>query len=128
MTVATTTEPLLLELDERTWEQFLDRSESWLGNVLTTQAKFRALAEATVTKIREPHIKQYLREIADKAREHEDKAQELYRLIDRSPAVMRRVLGSMMWKGSEWAADVIGWMGGAAAPAGDLRQLLLANL
>ena len=33
-----------------------------------------------------------------------------------------------MAKGGELAADLVGWMGGAASPWGDLRQLLLANL
>jgi hypothetical protein len=127
MTVATMTEPLLLELDDKTWGQFLDRSATWLGNVQTTQAKFRALAEATADKVGEPHVKQYLHEIADKAREHERSVEELYPLIGRGPAPGRSVLGSVLSKGSELAADLIGWMGGAASPWGDLRQLLLAN-
>ncbi len=60
MAVVTASEPILLDLDEKTWGEQLDRAESWLGDVLLAQEKFRKFAEDTADKIKEPHIKQYL--------------------------------------------------------------------
>ncbi len=57
MAVATASEPILLDLDDKTWEGQLDRAESWLGDVLLAQEKFRQFAEDTADKIQEPHIK-----------------------------------------------------------------------
>jgi hypothetical protein len=48
------TEPILLELDEQTWKEWLDRTETWFGNVPMIQVTFRQLAEDTLDKVHEP--------------------------------------------------------------------------
>ncbi len=129
MSTYSPTEPLVLELDDKTWGEFLDRFEAWLGNLLMTQAAFRHLAEDTVGKIHEPHIKKYLSDIAETAKEHERKVEELYRLIGREPpSTARKVGGAVVGKLREGAADVQDALGGAVGGWKDLRQLLLANL
>ncbi len=128
MATATLSEPLLLELDGQTWKNYLDNTASWLGNLLMTQSAFRKMAEDTVEKIHEPHIKQYIREIADKAREHERRVEDLYRVIGRDPSGTRKAGDSLLNKASQMAADLVGWAGGAAGGWKDLRELLLANL
>jgi hypothetical protein len=126
MTVATAVEPLLLELDEKTYAEQLDRVESWFGNVLMAQATYRKLAEDTADEIHEPHVREYLRELAAKAKEHEGKAEELYRLIGREPSGARKLGGAARAKGGEWMAALEGLMGGARGNWKGLRALLLA--
>src|SRR5690242_4499776 len=108
MTVATVTEPILLDLDEKTWRQQIDRTECWLGNVLLTQEKFRKFAEDTAARIKEPHIRQYLEEVAGRARAHEGQARELFRAIGRAPSDGRSLAGTAAAKVGEAVADVVG--------------------
>lgn len=123
-----TGQPLLIELDAATWTEQLDRAEQWFGNVLMTQATFRSLAEDTLDKVHEPHLRAYLTTILDQARTHEQQAEALFRLIGRDPARMRKAGGALMAKAREAMADVMGVAGGAAGAWRDLHQLLLASL
>jgi hypothetical protein len=128
MSVATAAEPILLDLDEKTWEQQIDRTEAWLGNVLLTQEKFRKHAADTTDKIREPHIKEYLREVTARARAHEEEARKLFRAIGRKPSTGRSLVGAAAAKTGEALADVVGLAGGAHGNWKDLRELLLEGL
>lgn len=128
MNLSHTSEPLLLELDEQTWKDWLDRVESWLGNVLMLQATFRQLAEDTLNKVHEPHIRAYLADLLETAKQHEQKVEELYRVIGRDPSHARQLGGTLMSKASQVLADVQGIAGGAVGGWRDLRQLLLSNL
>lgn len=128
MNQATATEPILLELDETSWEEYIDRTEQWFGNVLMTQTAFRALAEETLEKVEEPHLREYLRDIIETARRHEQKAEELYRLIGREPHAARKLGGNLWAKAREAMADLIGMAGGAKGGWRDLHQLYLASL
>lgn len=128
MTIATVAEPILVDLDERTWSEHLDRAASWFGNVLTTQARFRKLVDDTVGDIHEPHIRDYLAQIVDVAREHERAAEELYRLIGRDPSAGRKLAGAGLAKADEATADLIGWAGGASGGWKGIRRMLLTNL
>jgi hypothetical protein len=92
-----------------------------------SQAKFRKFAEETAEEIEEPHIKKYLRDIADRAASHEEEARGLCRAIGREPSGGRTLTGAVMAKGVELMADVVGLSGGASGNWKDLRQLLLAN-
>lgn len=128
MPSANAAQPILLELDEETWNTQLDRVETWLHNVLLLQTAFRQLAEDTVPKIHEPHIKQYIADIAAQAKEHEQTVDELYRVFDRAPAPGRKLSGTLLSKAREVIADVEGLAGGAAGGWRDLRELLLTNV
>jgi hypothetical protein len=119
---------ILLELDEQTWKDSLDRVETWLGNVLMIQTNLRQLIEDTVDKMHEPHIRTYLADILEKAKQHEQQAEELYRVIGRDPSKARKLGGTLMSKASQALADIQGAAGGAVGGWRDLRELLLANL
>lgn len=121
-------EPMMLELDEKTWETMLERTEQWFGNVLTTQSTYRHLAEDTLEKVKEPHIRAYLMDIIAKAKEHEDKAEELYRFIGRKPSRTREAAGALAAKTRQVMADLTGMAGGAAGSWRDLHQLFLVSL
>lgn len=127
MPAAPAAEAILLELDESTWKTQLDRAAAWLGNVILTQEKFRTLARDASSKIREPHIKHYLEEIATRAESHEDMARTMTQAIGREPSSGRSAVGTVLAKGAELVADVIGLSGGAQGNWKDLRQLLLAG-
>ncbi len=128
MAVVTASEPILLDLDEKTWGEQLDRAESWLGDVLLAQEKFRKFAEDTADKIKEPHIKQYLAEIVGRAKRHEEEARSLFRAIGREPSGGRSLAGSAAAKVGEAVAGVVGLAGGARGNWKDLRQLLLESM
>ncbi len=128
MAVATAIEPILLDLDDKTWQQQMDRAESWLGDVLLAQEKFRKFVEDTADKIKEPHIKQYLADIVGHARQHEEEARSLFRAIGRKPSDGRSLTGSAAAKVGEAVADVVGLAGGARGNWKDLRQLLLESM
>ena len=127
MATETATEPILLELDEATWGEQLDRAASWLGNTLMTQEKFRKFAEDTAARMREPHIKKYLEDIVERARAHEELARGLTRAIGREPSSGRSLAGAALAKGAELVADVVGLGGGARGNWKDLRQLLIES-
>lgn len=127
MNNATQTQPLLIELDQETRTKQLDRAKAWFDNVLLTQASCRKLAVDTAAKIEEPHIKQYLAEMAEQEKKHEEKARELFSLIDREPSDMRQLLGEIMGKGRQALGDFIAIAGGARGPWQDLHQLYLSN-
>lgn len=124
----TTLNPVLVELDPKTWEDFLDSTEEWLGNLLMLQSTFRKLTEDTVKKIKEPHIKDYLTEILEAAKTHEQKVEELYRVIGRDPAKGRKLGATVMSKINQLAGGVQGTAGGAVGNWRDIHQLLIANL
>lgn len=122
--------PILIELDEQTWNEQIDAAAAWFDNLLMIQATFRDLAEDTAGKIGEPHIKAYITDIFEAARGHEQKARELYPIIGREPAQsgVRKLGGTLLSKASQVVADLQGAAGGAAGNWRDIRQLLLTNL
>lgn len=129
MNLAQMTEPIVLEIDPQTWTQHLDRVEKWLGNVLMVQTTYRQLVESTAGKIEEPHIREYLRGLAEGAKDHEQKAEELYRLIGRDPSTGRKFAGSVMTVVQQAMGGLQGMMGGAAGGGWrQMRQLLLVNM
>jgi hypothetical protein len=118
---------LLLDLDEQTWKDRLDRVEAWLDNVLMAQTAFRVLAQDVRDKVNEPNVKDYLGELARRAEEHERQAEALYRLIGREPSAARKLGGTLMGKARQALADVQGIAGGATGAWRDMHQLLLAS-
>ena len=127
MATETTAGPILLELDEATWAEQLDRAAAWLGDTLMAQEKFRKFAADTAAKIREPHIKKYLEDIVDRAKAHEELARGLTRAIGREPSGGRSLAGAALAKGGELVAGVVGLAGGARGNWKDLRQLLIES-
>ncbi|MCC9136976.1 hypothetical protein ACFSKU_05420 [Pontibacter silvestris] len=118
---------ILIELDQETRSKHLDRAKAWFDNVLLTQASNRKLLEDTVEKIEEPHIKQYLTEMVEQEKKHEEKARELFSLIDREPSDVRQLLGEVMGKARQALGDFIAVAGGAKGPWQDLHQVYLSN-
>jgi hypothetical protein len=118
---------ILVELDEETRQKHLDRTKAWFDNVLLTQASCRQLVEDTAAKIQEPHLKQYLAEMAQQEQGHEDQARALFALIGREPSDIRLVLGETMAQARQALGDFIAVGGGTRGPWQDLHQLYLSN-
>lgn len=127
MTVKTAIEPILLDLDEKTRDKHISRTESWLSNVLLVQAEFRKFAADAASAIKEPHIKKYLSDIAERAQAHEDQARDFFAAIGRTPPSGRSMAGTVLAKVREAVGGVVGLMGGARGNWTDLRQLLLVS-
>ena len=128
MNAPTVTGPLLVELDEQTWKEQLDRTERWFKNVRMVQATFRQLAEDTLEKVHEPHVREFLAQIVEKAKEHEQAADRLFEVIGRKPPFARELMGETMAKARQGLADFMGVAGGASAPWRDMHQLFLVSL
>ena len=121
--------PMLVELDGQTWEQMIDRIETWFGNVLAAQGAFRRHVESTLEKIREPDTRDLLVDILDKADQHERQAKELFALIGREPPTGRKAAGALISGAQKALGKVEGVAGGATAGGwSDLRQCLLLNV
>lgn len=127
-TSPTASAPIMIELDAETWKSQLDIAEQWFDTVLMIQTAFRQLAEDTAAKLHEPHLKAYIGEVAETAQRHEQQLAELYVTIGREPSGGRSVAGTLMAKGREVVADVLGVISGAPSPWRDLHQLFLASL
>jgi hypothetical protein len=127
MAAGTATEPILLELDEKTWSRQIDRTAAWLGDTLQVQEKFRKLAADTASEIKEPHLKKYLEDIVEHATAHEELIRVLTRAIGREPSDGRGLAGAALAKGGELVAAAVGLAGGARGNWMDLRQLLIAS-
>jgi len=129
MNAAYSAAPILIELDERTYNEQLDSVAAWFGNLRMTQAEFRRLAEDAANAIHEPHIKAYIGDMAAQAREHEGKIDELYRTIGREPASgVRNLGGTLLAKASEVVGQLQSAAGGAVGNWPDIRQLLITNV
>ena len=120
--------PVIIEIDKINWKQSLDRAERWFHFVQTVQTAFRKMAEDTQPKMHDSHLREYLTEIAGRAREHEEKAAELSRLIGREPKNTHSLAGTLFAKAREVTADLEGFLGGAASGWRDLSQLTHASL
>jgi hypothetical protein len=124
--------PLLLEIDDETRSGQLDRVERWLATTRVLQSGYRQLLDDTVDDITEPHLRAYLTELRDVAREHEDRVGDLYRAFGREPTQP----GTLMSVGATLLAktrQALGHMEGAAGGARTgswrkLRELMLSNL
>ena len=127
MNPQTQMQPILLEIDDKSWQKQLDHVESWLDNVMLTQSSYRQLLEDTVGKIEEPHIKKYLSDILERAKKHEEKVEELYKVINRNPSRVRKLLGEFAGKTRQVLGDFIALAGGAKGPWQDVHQLYLSN-
>ena len=121
-------QPILIELDHECRQEHYDRAANWFKNVQFTQSSFRQMLEDTVDKIEEPHIKDYLHTMLEQAREHEQKADELFAVIGREPSSVRNLMGEFLGKGRQAWADLVALAGGAKGPWQDLQQLYISNL
>jgi hypothetical protein len=126
------TRPLLLELDDATWNGWHERVRPWLATTAMLQAAFRDLLERTVDDITESHWHHYLGEILVTAREHETQLADIHAAFGVEPAGHERVrdaAGAIM----STTRSVLGHVEGLAAGARGgtwrkLRELLLTNL
>jgi hypothetical protein len=127
MTVATNTQPVLIELDEQSWNSFFDNAAKWFDNLLLVQSSYRKLLEDTIEKINEFHIKAYLSDILERARKHEEKIDDLYKIINRDSSKIRKALGTVIGKADQVLGDLMAVTGGFSGPWQDLHQLYLSN-
>ena len=121
-------QPLLLELDQGSWDDKIDAIQQWLDNAVMVQAGFRQLAEDVRDKLHEPHFRDLVTEIAETAARHERLAESLYDAIGRQPPTSRKLSGKLLSPMRRAWADALGTAGGAAAPFRDLQQLLMASM
>ncbi|ETK33429.1 hypothetical protein [Microbispora sp. ATCC PTA-5024] len=119
---------VLVELDEEYWAGRLDKVAAWLGTVALTQSTFRRLAESAVDAVEEPHIRAYLSDVAETARRHERRVEDLYRVIGREPGRSRELGAAALSKVQQALGEVLGRAGGAKDGWNTLRQLLPVNL
>ena len=75
--------PVVIGLDEKSWEEKIDKVEKWFGQLLMIQSSFQQLAEKTAEKIGEVHIRTAIVEMAKEAKVHEQQIEELYTIIGR---------------------------------------------
>ena len=122
-----TTNAILIELDDKSWDAFLDSAAKWFDNLLLVQSSYRKLLEDTADKVTELHIKAYLGEMHEREKQHEEKIEELYKIINRDSSVIRKTLGTVLGKAREVLGDVMAFTGGVAGPWQDLQQLYLSN-
>jgi hypothetical protein len=127
-TAAAAAGPILIDLDEASWDGLLDNAERFFGTVQLAQSAFRKMAADTAAGIREPHVRKYVGDIAERAAGHEARADDLFRAIGRDPARGRHTAGVLHAKTQEAAGVVVGWFGGAVGGWTRMRQLLFANL
>ncbi len=127
MTAENNTQPILIELDEKSWDDFLDNASLWFDNLLVVQSSYRKLLEDTIDKINEFHIKAYLGEILERAKIHEAKIDELYKIINRDSSKVRKALGSVIGKADQVLGDLMAVTSGLKGPWQDLHQLYLSN-
>jgi hypothetical protein len=119
---------ILIDIDETTWKEHVDRAARWLGHVAMVQGEFRTLAEATAAQFHEPHLREQLTKVAEAAREHESRVAEMYRVIGRAPGAAAPLAGAAMGKAREALGHLVGAAAGAAGPWRDLHQLFLISL
>ena len=122
-----TTNAILIEMDDESWDSFLDSAAKWFDNLLIMQSSYKKLLGDTADKVTELHIKAYLSEMHDRAKLHEDKIETLYNIVNRDSSVVRKTLGTVLGKAREVLGDVIAFTGGVKGPWQDLQQLYLSN-
>jgi hypothetical protein len=123
---------VLLELDRDTWSSQLDRVERWLATARALQSGYRHLLESAVDDVEEPHVRTYLNDLLDVAREHESAVDDLYRAFGREPADpggIRSAAATLLGAAREAMGHAEGKVAGAASGQWRLlRELLLSNL
>lgn len=126
---AAAADAILIDIDETTWNEHIDRTERWLGHVAMVQAEFRTLAVDTAAKFQEPHLRELLTKVAEAARAHEGRIAEMYRVIGRTQGPpVAAVAGTAMGKAREALGGLVGAAAGAVGPWRDLHQLFLVSL
>lgn len=122
-----TSEAILIEMDDKSWDFFSDNGAKWLDNLLLIQSSYKKLLGDTADKVTELHIKAYLGEMHERAIQHEQKIDDLYHILNRDSSAIRKTLGTVLGKARQVLGDVIAFTGGIAGPWQDLQQLYLAN-
>jgi rubrerythrin len=120
--------PILVELDEHSWEQQIERIRDWLDNLQMVQVTFLEMAEDASENVNEPHVREAIIQIAEKAKEHENKVIDLFEVIGRKPSRLRTTTGEFSAKVVESLTNFQGLMGGAVGAWNDIHRLFMANL
>lgn len=120
--------PIVIEIDQASWTQHLDRVEPWLGTTLTAQAAFRRLLEQVGPTLVEPHSRQAIAQQAETARRHEAEAERFFTLIGRDPSAARQALGAVLAPTQRGATAALAATGGATGNWLGLQALVPAAL
>ncbi|WP_088006816.1 hypothetical protein [Indiicoccus explosivorum] len=126
--MADETTPILIGIDEQSWEKQLDSTEQWFGRLLLVQSAFREAAEKTADKIGEEHIKTAILKMAERAQQHEQQILRLYELIGRKAPEASGLTGKAAGTLSSSLASMKSLFGEAGGYWQDLHQLLLLNM
>ena len=120
--------PIVIEIDEASWKQHLDRIEPWLGTTLTAQSAFRQLLEQVGPTMVEPHARQAVALQAETARRHEAEAERFFSLIGRDPSAARKAMGSVLAPAQRGATAALAATGGVGGNWPGLQGLVPAAL
>jgi hypothetical protein len=125
------TGPLLLEVTPEHWDTMVGRVEPWLTSSHTLQSAYCRLAEDVARRATEPHIREYLGEVAAAARRHESVFAPLRAAfgVSPQPAGTTPVVAAAVSTAREIAAQAVGRLSGARGGGWrGLRELLRSNL
>ncbi|MDD9207928.1 hypothetical protein PU560_15840 [Georgenia sp. 10Sc9-8] len=128
---ARSTGPVLLEVRTGAWEQMRGRVTPWLATTALLQATFRRLSEHVASSVDEPHIRDYIDEVARTARAHDAVVAELYPAfgLGRARRPVRARGAVLLSAGRQVAAHLTGGFAGAHGPSWRLmRELMRSNL
>ena len=120
--------PILIGIDEESWEKQLDNTEQWFNELLLVQTTFRRAAEQAAEKIGEEHIKAAVLRIIERAKVHEQRIAELYGLIGRDMPDVPKMAGELAGTLNSPVAALKNMIGGADGYWKDLHQLMLLNM
>ncbi len=120
--------PIIIEIDQASWQAHLDNVETWLGTTLTNQSTFRRLLEKVGPSLKEPHFRQFVGELAETARRHESEAERFYKIIGRTPSTMGKRRASVLAPARQAGAEMMALSGGAEGSWLGLQALLPAAL
>ncbi|MCA1685937.1 MAG: hypothetical protein LC745_08120 [Planctomycetia bacterium] len=120
--------PIYVEFDEASWRGHIDNVEAWLGIVLTHQVAFRRLLEDVHPRLHEPHLREFVGEIAETARRHEAEAERFHARIGRDPSAARKRAGEAFAAARRAGAEALGSAGGGQGSWLGLHALVPANL
>ncbi|HET7628686.1 MAG TPA: hypothetical protein VFK44_09890 [Bacillales bacterium] len=126
-TSRTASQPIVIGLAETDWKEKIDRMEKWLETTSLVQASFHKMVNDAAEAVTEPHIRNALEKMAERAERHDREIGELFRLIGRERAALPQAAGPVMGKMLELAGHSLDMLGGASGTWRYLHELTLAN-
>lgn len=129
-TASTEQRAVLLEIGGADWQTMVSRVEPWLSTTARLQAAFRQACEVATGSAREPHLREYLSEVAGTASRHEATVSQLYGAfgVDRDSG-RGTLLGTGLAGVRMLAGQLVARLAGARGPTwAAIRVLMRSNL